>query len=284
MGWGMAAKVCRFICDRSSNDSPPWDMAVDIYENFIQPVVTSHFPDFTVELFSYQDTPGLSEPFLDDLLSVDLVIADITSLNQHAYFELGVRQQSGKPLVLIADEEHTVSLRPTDLRFVPYRYDVNGFAADGKSAEDLVTSIEHALANARTDNQIKPTKQSKSNLVTRLHEAAEAIRLLRINSAAETASELETIANELSSAADDAIANAIDVTLDAFLKILSRLADQLASVRGSRMLISGIMSVVLGGTGLPAVAAFGIGLAFWEGKEVFLKALERYGRDFGDKK
>jgi hypothetical protein len=37
--------------------------------------------------------------------------------------------------------------------------------------------------------------------------------------------------------------------VDKFLKVLSRFADQLGTIRGSRMLISGLISVVIGGAG-----------------------------------
>ena len=44
------------------------------------------------------------------------------------------------------------------------------------------------------------------------------------------------------------------------------------------MLISGLISVVIGGAGYSAIAAFGMSLAFWEGKEAFLKAIEIFSK------
>jgi hypothetical protein len=107
-------------------------------------------------------------------------------------------------------------------------------------------------------------------------EAADAIRLLRINSATETALELEDVAKELEAVPEEEINSAVQATAEKFLRILWRFADQLSTIRGSRMLISGLISVVLAGAGVSAVTAFGLCLAFWEGKEVFLKAIESY--------
>lgn len=43
------------------------------------------------------------------------------------------------------------------------------------------------------------------------------------------------------------------------------------------MAISGAIALVIGGAGWPAVTALGLGLAFWEGKDAFLKALDKLG-------
>ena len=58
------------------------------------------------------------------------------------------------------------------------------------------------------------------------------------------------------------------------LKILSRIADQLATVKGSRIIVAGIISFVLGGAGYSASTIYGITLAFWQGPEIFTKAIE----------
>lgn len=126
---------------------------------------------------------------------------------------------------------------------------------------------------ASTQPRASP-KQSRRQMVSRLSEAAEAIRLLRINSAIETAIELESIAKELEELPEEKVPAALKETADAFLRVLLRVADQLATIRGARMLISGLVSVVLAGAGFSAVAVFGLSLAFWEGKEASLKAIE----------
>jgi hypothetical protein len=280
----MATRDCRFISNRISTNSPSSSIAEEIYEAFIQPVVTANFPDFVVHLFEYDNEPGsISDDFLEKIVDVDLVIVDLSELSPSAYFQVGVRHSSGKPLVFIADEQYVLPLHATDFEFVRYRYD-NGFSEDGQAAEDLVNAIQAALndnlsASGPNHSQRKLSpRQTRAQLAARLSEAAEAIRLLRINSAAETAIELEDIAKELEQIPEDKLVPALQETVDKFLKVLSRFADQLATIRGSRMLISGLISVVIGGAGYSAIAAFGMSLAFWEGKEAFLKAIEIFNK------
>jgi hypothetical protein len=274
----MATKDCRFISSRWSNDSPTISIAEDVYEKFIQPVVTANFPDFVVHLFQYDSEPGsISEEFLEGIVEADLVIADLSELDPSAYFQLGLRYSSGKPLVFIAEEGYVIALDTMTFRLVRYHYE-NTFSEEGHVAEQLVIAIQEAIDENHSASNLPQKKLSPKNtraqLAARISEAAEAIRWLRINSASETAIELESIAKELEQVPEDKIGPAIQETVTSFLKLISRFADQLATIRGSRMLISGLISVVLGGAGYSAIAAFGMSLAFWEGKDAFLKAIE----------
>ena len=265
---------CRFICERETNDSPSVPMADELFELHIDPVVRSNFPEFIPHLYQYENEPGsIGEEFLERTQEVDLVIADLSSLSPSAYFQLGLRHSQGKPTVFIAGEEYVVPVDPT--QFDCIRYNLEG----PFPAEALVDAIERALEQGRAsgpnfpERKLSP-KQSRSQLAERLFEAADAIRLLRINSAAETAIELEAIAKELEEVPESNLPDAISETAQKFLAILSRLADQLSTVRGSKMLISGIIAIVVGGAGYSGIAAFALSLAFWEGKEPFLRALE----------
>ncbi|MCA1530416.1 hypothetical protein [Bradyrhizobium yuanmingense] len=95
-----------------------------------------------------------------------------------------------------------------------------------------------------------------------------------MNSASDAVAELEDIAAELERLPEDKITPALNEAGERVLKVLSRFSDQLSTVRGARMLISGVIAVVLGGAGFSAITAYGMSLAFWEGKDAFLKALE----------
>ncbi|MBR0702307.1 hypothetical protein JQ599_20525 [Bradyrhizobium diazoefficiens] len=105
----MVERTCRFISNRGMNDSPSFSIAEDVFEKYVQPVVTSNFEDFTAHLYVYEDDPGsFGETFLESIVEPDLVIADLTQLSSTAYFQLGARYQSGKPLIFIANEEYTL--------------------------------------------------------------------------------------------------------------------------------------------------------------------------------
>jgi hypothetical protein len=118
------------------------------------------------------------------------------------------------------------------------------------------------------------SRERRTQLAERIDEAAEVIRLLRINSVGDTVAELNAIANELRAAADEETPSALREAGNNVLRVLSKIADQLSSVRGSRIAISGAIALILGGSGWPAVSAMGLALAYWEGKDTFLKAVE----------
>ena len=285
----MANRDCRFVTNRGFGDSPSSNAGEVVYETLIVPVM-AHFPEFTTHLFEYESEPGsLADDFLDNIVSVDLVIADLTELAPSGYFQLGRRYNAGRPLVFIADEEYVLALHPTDFKFVRYPFESPGPSGDDKRATaELIDAVRQALGEEALGSRSGPPRkrlspqETRSTLAARIHEAADAISLLRINSASDTVAELESIAEELERMPDDKIPPALQETAEKFLKVLSRFADQLATVRGARMLISGIIAVVLGGAGFSAISAFGMSLAFWEGKEAFLKALaaltERKGK------
>jgi len=276
----MAEKDCRFITNRGMSDSPSSAAGEIVYETLVLPVM-AHFPEFATHLFEYDIEPGsIADDFMGTVLEADLVIADMTDLSYSGYFQLGVRHNSGRPMVLIADEALMLSSEPANFRIVRYPYETPAPSGEEKRAtSELIEAIKDALADERRSSGLsllkrQSPKQTRAQLASRLYEAAEAIRLLRLNSTSDAVLELENIAKDLEEVPEDKIAPALQETAIKFLKILSRLADQLATVRGARMLISGVISVVLGGAGFSAITAFGISLAFWEGKEAFLKAIE----------
>jgi hypothetical protein len=49
---------CRFVSNGWSNGSPSTSIAEELYESFIQLVVTANFPEFIVHLFQYEKQPG----------------------------------------------------------------------------------------------------------------------------------------------------------------------------------------------------------------------------------
>jgi hypothetical protein len=276
----MADLTCRFISNRGTADSPSASIGEEIYEGFILPIMEKSFPDFTPYFFGYDVEPAtVGDEFPDSIDDIDLVIADLSGIPHAAVFELGMRHRAGRPTVFISEEGYEPLSKIEEFRVVYYRQDSSD--SDRQlSEEQLVAAIKEALDSERHSppsppppRQLPP-RQARAQLTARILEAADALRLLRINSAMDTIVELENIAHELERVPEDKIVPALQATVEGFLKILARFNSQLASIRGSRMLISGLISVVLGGAGYSAVTVFAISLAFWEGKEAFLKAVE----------
>lgn len=250
-----------------------------VFELLVDPALFS-FPDFDQSRFyPYENETGsISLRVTEDVQKADLVIADVTGMDSSGYFLIGARHVTGLPLVMIQDQNWVL---PPDVRdFNTFRYSLgDGAGNDRDQVTRLVSAINAALKTdkpgmAGASVERLPPARARKELAVRIVEATESIRLLRINSASEAIAELEQIATELETIPDEQTPSALRETAEKFLKILARFADQLSTVRGSRMLISGIIALVVGGAGFNAVTAYGMSLAFWEGKEPFLKAIQ----------
>jgi hypothetical protein len=279
-------RICLYISQRDHGDSPPGTPAEVVYETLISPAM-ERFPDFETIHADYTHEPGSISPrIFDEVLEADLVIADLTELSPSGYYQLGLRQAAQMPFVLIAETDYVMAVNGIDFHFVRYAFHRSpSTAGDMETIDRLSSAIRDALelkpqGSGQAHVPKKGTRrEQRIELASRIEETAEIIRVLRVNSAADAVTELFAIAEELKTAADDdQTPSALKEAGKKALQVLIKIADQLRSVRGSRIAISGALALILGGSGWPAVTAFGVGLAFWDGKEAFLKAVEAIWR------
>jgi hypothetical protein len=132
--------------------------AEDMYEDFIQPVVTANFPEFVVRLFQ----PGsISGDFLERIVDVEHVIADLSDLSPSADFQLGLRHSYGKPMVFIADEQYVMPLDTSDFKCVRYRYD-SSLSEDAQALTNLLSRQCEAMLVATIIRLLPLQKRSSS--------------------------------------------------------------------------------------------------------------------------
>lgn len=275
----MTDKSCLFISHRDHGDSPPGQVAHKVFDNVIVPSVRS-FKQFTT-IGSHQhemETGSISTSIVDDVLAADLVIFDLSELSSDGYYLAGARHAAGLPTVFISEAEYVISFDFRDFGHV--RYSKHMYEGPPKLELTLVEAIRLALETTpRPPGLGLPQKrlspvEMRSELAVRVQEAADAVRLLRVNSAADIVADLEKVARDLEAVEDERIPSVIKESGEKVLQILLRIADQLGSVKGSRVVIAGIIAVVLGGTGLSALPIYGLTLAFWQGPEMFAKAID----------
>ena len=236
----MAGKRCQFV----SNGE--FDQVERVLDDLIRPAIAEfrEINELGVERDSEAKSPDRRR---QDILDADVVVADITKLLPPNFFNLGIRDQLGRPNIYLVESLSTGYDRVLGFNCITYANN-----SPSRSLTTLVSAITSALKvepheNANDGALVTPfSKPSRSQFVTRIREAADSIRLLRLNSAADTVAELEDIATELEELSEKEGARHLHETALKFLRVLSRFADQLSSVRGSRMLISGIIGVVLG--------------------------------------
>jgi 3',5'-cyclic AMP phosphodiesterase CpdA/tetratricopeptide (TPR) repeat protein len=84
-----------------------------VYETVIKPAGLA--ADFSVLRIDEVATPGrISDQYLQELFTADVVVADVSVPNPNVFYELGIRQAMGTgPTVLIADRPHNL---PFDIR------------------------------------------------------------------------------------------------------------------------------------------------------------------------
>jgi hypothetical protein len=92
-------KLC-FVIGPIGDDSTETRIHADwLLEGIIEPVM-AEFPDFIVKRADHDPRPGLIDAqMINDLLSAELVIADLSFANPNAFYEIGVRHMAQKPII-----------------------------------------------------------------------------------------------------------------------------------------------------------------------------------------
>ena len=277
----MATKRCLYISTFGPGNAPPHNAAEAIYDRLVAPVFRIDFPEFEITRYHSEFVHGpISERVLDTVLTADLVIADLTELTSNGFYELGVRHATGLPTILMAQVGHPLPFDHKDFRFVTYFNKGTDDEVEQRSREALIDAIKGAL-NTTTDpsgvtmpDRKTSPRENRYALASRIQEAADAVQSLRINSASDVVASLHQLASDLEAMEDEKTPSGIKEASEKVLKILSRVADQLATVRGSRIIVAGIISLVLGGAGYSGITIYGLTLAFWQGPEIFSKAID----------
>ncbi|MBZ9674516.1 hypothetical protein [Mesorhizobium sp. ES1-1] len=95
-----AQKLCFIVGPIGGNDTEDRVHADWLLEEIIKPVFDAHFADFRVERADKIPNPGrIDEQIITALLSAELVIADLTTLNPNAFYEIGIRHAIQKPTI-----------------------------------------------------------------------------------------------------------------------------------------------------------------------------------------
>jgi len=100
-------KLCFVVGPIGSEDSEPRIHADWLLEYIIQPAMQA-FPDFVTKRADQIAVPGMIDAqIINALLTAELVIADLSTLNPNAFYEIGIRHMAQKPIIhmQLADEQ-----------------------------------------------------------------------------------------------------------------------------------------------------------------------------------
>jgi hypothetical protein len=271
-----------FFCEATDEELPAAPMDKYVLKQLVQPALPEGF-QYQLNDGDFHSEPGSLDHYTIDMMAeFELVIADLTELSETAFFLLGARTHKGLPIVYICQTTFPLPYA-LDNNVGVVRYEIENPA---ESINYLSEQIAAALAENRKPKSLRPRmprrqlapREARLELARRIESTAEVIGLLRINSLGDTVAELVQISQDLKNVADDSNNSVLQEASERALKVLFAILDELSSVPGARMAITGAVSLIVGGSGASSVTAFSAGLAFWFGKDIFAKFISTWGK------
>lgn len=126
----------------------------NIYFDFIKPVITCSGLKslYTEEAYRGDEVPttlSINKNFIQSIFFADIVIADISTLNQNAIYELGLRHAMKPKSTIILCEETTFNKYPFfDISMVPqFRYDRKKILSDTSYKKTKQKSLRYIIDN-----------------------------------------------------------------------------------------------------------------------------------------
>ncbi|WP_425617601.1 hypothetical protein NA78x_001282 [Anatilimnocola sp. NA78] len=145
----MPAKKVFVACPIGSENSSERAQSDHLMKFVIYPAVKELLGNSDGQSIVRADTMGepgrITTQILRELVSADVVIADVTGTNPNVMYEVGIRQAIVKPLVLMAESSQKLPFDLSDLRTVFYKLDLEHFE---RAQNELKAHLEKAFAGA----------------------------------------------------------------------------------------------------------------------------------------
>jgi hypothetical protein len=148
LGKQMAAKkekqkLCFVVGPIGHDDSDDRMHADWLLEEIIQPVFEEHFPEFKVERADKISNPGrIDAQVITALLDAELVIADLTTLNPNAFYEIGIRHTIQKPVIHMHLEGQSIPFDISSFRSIKFsRKWPKDIRSARKTLQEFVTTV-----------------------------------------------------------------------------------------------------------------------------------------------
>ncbi len=151
---GEKKKLCFVVGPIGDDESDDRTHADLVLEEIIQPVFADNFPDFRVERADKISDPGrIDAQVITALLNADLVVADLSTLNPNAFYEIGIRHTIQKPIIHMHLEGQRIPFDIASFRSIKFS---RKRPRDIRSArETLKEFVETTLADGhQVDNPV----------------------------------------------------------------------------------------------------------------------------------
>ncbi|MET3596548.1 hypothetical protein ABID26_005967 [Mesorhizobium shonense] len=126
-----------------------------LLEEIIQPVFDEDFSEYRVERADRITIPGrIDAQVISALLDADLVIADLTTLNPNAFYEIGIRHMTQKPVIHMHLEGQRIPFDIASFRSIKFSRarprDLKAARAALKDAIEAAVRPDHKVDNPVT--------------------------------------------------------------------------------------------------------------------------------------
>lgn len=139
-------KRCFFVTPIGSEGSEERQRSDTVLEFILKPAIAECGYDLPVIRADQMSTPGsITTQVIEELLTCDLVVADLSGHNPNVFYELAVRHAVAKPVVQIIQKGDRIPFDVTVQRTL--FYDHRDFWASRKATEELIHQIRAAEAD-----------------------------------------------------------------------------------------------------------------------------------------
>jgi hypothetical protein len=131
----MTQKLCFVIGPIGRHKSDERAHADRLLKEIIKPTFSKHFRSFKVERADHIARPGMIDSqVITHLIEADLVVADLTTRNANAFYELGIRHMLQKPIIHLFRRGDDIPADVAPYRAVEFAYDDKRDLQDAKIA------------------------------------------------------------------------------------------------------------------------------------------------------
>ena len=169
-------KICFAIMPYGGNDQEAQEKFMGVYKNIIEPAAVK--AGYRPKRSDIENSPGsVTHDIVNDLLTADIVIADLTSANPNVLYELGIRHAFRKSgTVHIIEESCQVPFDVKSYRFIKYSMEkwanvsqaVSLISEAIKKREESAGKSDNPVHDARPDLPVNIVDTSGSPLFSHL--------------------------------------------------------------------------------------------------------------------
>lgn len=178
-------KKCFVVSPIGSDESEIRKRADQVYKYIIAPVCDAcGFEAVRVDQINQSDS--ITQTIIDMLVESDLVIADMTGHNPNAFYEMGYRACTGKPMIHLKEKGSAIPFDIASIRAFDYDLtDLDSVAEIKSRLEQTINSLcfsddaENEPSTSEADTDKKEISSGVSQLLPILYDIQDQISILK---------------------------------------------------------------------------------------------------------